>query len=84
MASAGEISFSIDSAYLNQDPNQILTNLFQISLSTDSTPSVDARSLTRSQQKSLDITSGQTNQQRLSVRVIQRQHCSLPLQVEIP
>ena len=44
VASAGEISFSIDSAYLNQDPNQILTNLFQISLSTDSTPSVDARS----------------------------------------
>ena len=44
VASAGEISFSIDSAYLNQDPNQILTNLIQVSLSTDATPTVDARS----------------------------------------
>ena len=44
MASAGEISFSIDSAYLNQDPNQILTNLIQVSLSTDATPTVDVRS----------------------------------------
>ncbi len=44
VASAGEISFSIDSAYLNQDPNQILTNLIQVSLSTDATTTVDARS----------------------------------------
>ena len=44
VASAGEISFSIDSAYLNQDPNQILANLIRVSLSTDDTPTVDARS----------------------------------------
>lgn len=44
VASAGEISFSIDSAYLNQDPNQILSNLIQVSLSTDTTPTIDSRS----------------------------------------
>lgn len=44
VSSQGEISFTIDSAYLNQDSNQILANLIQVKLSTDSTANVDVHS----------------------------------------
>ena len=44
VSSVGEICFVVDEAYLNQDPNQILSNLFKLSLSTDSTNNIDAKS----------------------------------------
>ncbi len=44
VASNNEISFVLTEEYVNQDPNQILSNLFQFHLSTDATPSVDAKS----------------------------------------
>ena len=44
VSSVGEICFVVDEAYLNQDPNQILSNLFKLSLSTDATNNIDAKS----------------------------------------
>jgi putative collagen-binding protein len=44
VSSVGEICFALDDAYLNQDPNQILSNLFKLSLSTDATNDIDAKS----------------------------------------
>lgn len=43
VASKGEICFILDEAYLNQDVNQILSNLIQVSLSTDSDKNIDAK-----------------------------------------
>ena len=44
VSSVGEICFVVDEAYLNQDTNQILSNLFKLSLSTDATNNIDAKS----------------------------------------
>ncbi len=55
----GKVSSSIDGAY---QMGLIVLSLYRLVTSTDSTPSVDARSFA-SQQRVWAITSGQTNQQ---------------------
>ncbi|HEY9575302.1 MAG TPA: Cna B-type domain-containing protein [Lachnospiraceae bacterium] len=42
VSSKGEICFAIDEAYLNQDTNQILSDILKVSLSTDTKKDVDA------------------------------------------
>ena len=42
VSSKGEICFALDEAYLNQDTNQILSDILKVSLSTDTKKEVDA------------------------------------------